>query len=118
MNSEKVVRGYWQVPRSFGLRETVGEPLQLTADGAAYVDGHDADVLVAQLRKSVAGFEELLDALGERSLAVDEALILHNAQLGVGWESDAQVKFRLTSLENFGVAEQRDGRWRLRSRGA
>jgi len=113
VNSEKVVRSYWQVPRSFGLLETVGERLQLTADGATYTGSGDPDVLVAMMRKSVAGFEELIDELKSRPLSTGEALIFINEAIGVGWESDAQIKFRLTWLENLGVVIQRDGRWAL-----
>ena len=113
LNSEKVARGYWQVPRSFGLLETVGERMQLTADGSTYIESGDSDLLVAFIRQSVAGFDELLEALHEGSVSTDEGLILLNEKLGVGWESDAQVKFRLSWLENLGVVTQDNGRWRL-----
>ena len=67
------------------------------------------------LRKSVAGFDELLAALGTGTLSTAEGLTLLNETLGVGWESDAQVKFRLGWLENLGVVVQRSGRWHLGS---
>jgi len=111
VNSEKVARGYWQVPRSFGLLETVGEHLQLTADGVGYLDSGDAEDLVTLIRQSVAGFDELLDALDQGPISADAGLRLLNDQLGVAWESDAQVRFRLSWLENLGVVEQRNGSW-------
>lgn len=112
VNSEKVARGYWQVPRSFGLLETVGERLQLTADGASYIEAPEAELLVSIMRKNVAGVDELLDILAVGSLDTSEATSLLNDRLGVRWESDAQTRFRLLWLENLGVAVQRDGRWR------
>lgn len=113
LNSEKVARGYWQVPRSFGLLETVGERMQLTADGVTYADSGNSDVLLALIRQSVAGFDELLAALRQAPLSLDEGLALLNDELGVGWESDAQVKFRLSWLENLGAVTQAHGRWIL-----
>ena len=113
VNSEKVARGYWQVPRSFGLLETVGERMALTADGAAYLESPDSDNLLQLLRSSVAGFDELLIALRGHPLTADEGLKLLNEALDVEWESDAQVKFRLGWLENLGVVSQRSGHWEL-----
>ena len=52
------------------------------------------------------------EALHEGSISTDEGLILLNEKLGVGWESDAQVKFRLSWLEDLGVVTQANGRWR------
>jgi hypothetical protein len=117
VNSEKVARGYWQVPRSFGLMETVGERLALTADGALYLDSPRREVLLRLLRESVAGFDELVAALDAGTLTTADGLTLLNQTLGVGWESDAQVKFRLGWLENLGVVVQRSGRWQLASNG-
>jgi restriction system protein len=115
VNSEKVARGYWQVPRSFGLLETVGEHIALTADGATYLESPSDTLLLTMLRTSVAGFDELLAELEQRPLSADAGLSLLNSVLGVGWESDAQVRFRLGWLENVGVVTQRRGVWTLRS---
>lgn len=85
----------------------------LTADGASYLQTPDADTLLTLLRKSVAGFDELLDLLGTRALTLEEGRTLLNNALAVEWESDAQVKFRLGWLENLGVVAQHSGRWEL-----
>jgi hypothetical protein len=114
VKSEKVARGYWQVPRSFGLVETRGERLVLTADGATYMASKATDVLLGLLRKSVAGFDELLLHLSlNATISADEGLSLLNTRLGVGWESDAQVKFRFGWLENLEVVIQHSGVWKL-----
>ncbi len=113
VNSEKVARGYWQVPRSFGLLETIGERLALTPDGATYLASTSPELLLTVIRKSVAGFDELLAELDQHVLSADDGLRVLTESLGVEWESDAQVKFRLGWLENLGVAKQRGGRWEL-----
>lgn len=113
VKSENVARGYWQVPRSFGLLETIGERMALTADGASYLETPRPEILLSLLRKSVAGFDELLRGLSERALSAEEGLSLLKEGLGVGWESDAQVRFRLGWLENLGAVVQRAGHWEL-----
>ena len=61
----------------------------------------------------MAGFDELLAELDQHVLSADDGLRVLTESLGVEWESDAQVKFRLAWLENLGVAKQRGGRWEL-----
>ena len=70
-------------------------------------------MLLAVIRKSVAGFDELLAELDQHALSADDGLRILTESLGVEWESDAQVKFRLGWLENLGVAKLRAGRWEL-----
>lgn len=118
VNSEKTARSYWQVPRSFGLLETVGEHIALTADGATYLASPAADLLLALLRKFVAGFDELLAELEKGPMTAEVALDMLTATLGVTWESDAQVRFRLGWLENLGVVVQQGGAWKSVSPGS
>ena len=113
VNSEKVARGYWQVPRSFGLLETVGERMALTRDGASYLESTRPEVLLTMIRKSVAGFDELLAELEQHAVSAEDGLKVLTESLGVAWESDAQVKFRLGWLENLGIAKLGGGRWEL-----
>jgi restriction endonuclease Mrr len=111
VNSTKVVRGYWQVPRSFGLLETVGARMALTPEGASYLESKSSSQLLEILRASVAGFDEVLRALDQGPVRPDELLPRLNQQLHVQWQSEAQVRFRLGWLENLGVAEQSGGTW-------
>lgn len=112
-NSEKVARSYWQVPRSFGLLTTGGEQMALTAAGAAYLETTDSQHLLQQIRRCVSGFDELLAELENRKLTTEQGLTLLNDAIAAGWQSDAQVKYRLGWLENLGVVEQRGGEWEL-----
>ena len=113
VKSEKVARGYWQVTRSFGLLEIVGEHMALTPAGAMYLASPSAEVLLGVIRNAVAGFDELLAALDAGALSAADGLKLLKTSLGVTWETDAQVKFRLGWLENLGAAVQRTGQWEL-----
>jgi restriction endonuclease Mrr len=115
-SSEKVARGYWQVPRTFGLLETQGEHLTLTATGAEYLANSNPQALLDILRANVAGFDELVDYLAERPHRVDELLERLRHDLGVTWETEAQVNFRLGWLENVGAAEADGAYWRQRDR--
>lgn len=115
-SSEKTARGYWQVPRSFGLLETQGEQLTLTADGATYITQPTPDALLGLLKENVAGFTEMLEYLAERPHQVEELLERFRTDLGVTWETDAQINFRLGWLENLGVAESHGDSWQLTSK--
>lgn len=112
-SSEKTARGYWQVPRSFGLLETQGEQLTLTAEGASYIVDPTAEALLGLLQRNVAGFSEMLGYLAERPHRVGELLDRLRTDLGVTWETDAQINFRLGWLENLGAVEADGDTWRL-----
>jgi hypothetical protein len=112
VTSDKVSRGYWQVPRSFGLIETQGEHLGLTTVGAGYLDDLTTTHLLGVVSDEVAGFDELVATLKQRPMTPAEALALLNEALGLSWETDAQIRFRLGWLENLGVAVQTADHWK------
>jgi hypothetical protein len=60
-----------------------------------------------------AGFGEILEALelGPKSSA--QLLEVLRAELGVRWQTDAQVRWRVLWLANLGIAEEDSGSWRL-----
>lgn len=112
-SSEKVARGYWQVPRSFGLIDLNGEQLTLTVEGAEYHDEPTTNHLLALMRRHAAGFDEILSHLADRSCTTEELLQHQRNDLGVTWETDAQIRFRMGWLENVGVVREDNGHWRL-----
>jgi len=113
-SSEKVARGYWQVARSFGLIEPSGEHLALTVDGAEYLDDPTAARLFQIIDSHTAGFSEIVSLLGEAGSVTSQELLRHlRTELGVAWETDAQVKFRMGWLENLGIARPETGGWAL-----
>lgn len=111
VSSEKVARGYWQVPRNFGLTESEGEQLAVTSDGAEYLSDPTAPRLYALAESNVAGFAELLAALREGPRTPAELLAYLNEVLGTAWETEAQIRFRLGWLENLGVAKVYGDAW-------
>ena len=112
-SSEKVARGYWQVLRSFGLIETSGESLGLTVVGSDYLSDTTSEALLAVMRSHAAGFDEIIDLLRPAPRTAAELLQGLRDHLGVTWETDAQVGFRLGWLENVAAAEPIDHKWRL-----
>jgi hypothetical protein len=114
VSSEKVARGYWQVPRNFGLTETEGEQLAVTSDGAEYLSDPTAPRLYALAESNVVGFAELLVALQEHPRTPAELLAYLNGVLGTAWETEAQIRFRLGWLENLGLAEVDGEAWRAK----
>ncbi len=113
VSSEKVARGYWQVPKSFGLIEATGERLALTTEGAAYLKDASPRLLLEAAKRNVLGVRELLDYLGERPHRPEEILERMRTDLAVTWETDLQVGFRLGWLENMGVATPSGDVWTL-----
>jgi predicted transport protein len=119
VSSGKVARGYWQVPKSFGLVETDGEHLALTTEGAAYLKDGSPELLLASATRNVLGISELLEYLRERPHTAEEILERMRSELGVSWETDLQVGFRLGWLENLGIAATDGDSWSLcRDRGS
>lgn len=117
-SSEKVARGYWQVLRSFGLIELSGEQLGLSVDGAEYHEDPTRARLLATIRNHVAGFDEIIGHLQDQPLTTDQLLGHIRNDLGVTWETDAQIKFRMGWLENVGIVEERNGQWLLTTAGS
>lgn len=113
VSSTKVARGYWQVPKSFGLVETDGERLALTTEGATYLKDASPELLLASATRKVLGIKELLDYLAERPHTMEQLLERMRTDLGVAWETDIQVGYRLGWLENMTVASPDGEVWAL-----
>lgn len=111
VSSEKVARGYWQVTRNFGLTELEGERLAATTAGAEYLADSTASRLYALIESNVAGLSELVAALQEGPRTPADLLTYFNDELGFGWETEAQIRFRLGWLENLGLAKVHGDAW-------
>ena len=114
VSSDKVARGYIaSVLKPFDLVETQGEQLVLTATGVEYLDDPTADALLEIMKLNVAGFDEILEVLTQGSASSAELLTTLQEKLGVAWETDIQVDFRLGWLQNVGRVKEVAGRWQL-----
>jgi hypothetical protein len=69
--------------------------------------------LLAIALENVAGFQEILDTLGSAASTPEQLLARLREALGVTWETDAQIKWRLGWLENLGMVAEHEGVWRL-----
>ncbi len=114
VSSEKVARGYLaSVLRPFGLIETQGEQLVLTSDGTEYLANPTSQALLTLACHNVAGFDEILEALQADPKSSAQQLDILRAELGVTWQTDAQIRWRLQWLANLGSVKEDSGRWRL-----
>jgi len=117
VSSPKVVRSYFSsVLKSFGLVMTDGDRLLLTPVGSGYLDDPSSEALLAIARSSVAGFDEILARLGSAPASTADLLGLLRAELGVSWETDAQVGFRMGWLKVLGAVDGSPAEWCLADR--
>ena len=101
LNSEKVARGYWQVPRSFGLARD--RRRANAVDGgrrSTYAESGDSGPASWRfIRQSVAGFDELLAALHAKrrcSTRRRDSLCLNDeARRGLGVRCAGEVPIEL-----------------------
>lgn len=112
VDSRKTAKGYWKVPRSFGLTEMDGEQLTLTAEGVEYLADPTEAALLAQMQLHVAGVDDVLERLDEGPASNPELLELMKERIGVSWETDAQVNWRMRWLTLCGVVVADPAGWR------
>lgn len=112
VDSRKTAKSYWTVPRSFGLTEMDGEQLSLTAEGVEYLTDPSEERLLAQMQVHVAGIDEILERLDDGPASNQELLELLHDRIGVAWETDAQVNWRMRWLSLCGVVATDSGGWR------
>ena len=55
----------------------------MSATGSTFLEDPSSSALLAIARANVAGFDDILDALGEGPKTVDELLVMLRATLGV-----------------------------------
>ncbi len=113
VESRGTATNYWRVPRSFGLLDLNGEQLTLTGDGVRYLESPTQRALLDLLEANVAGFTEVLKYLADGPQSATEVRERLRADLGVAWEHDAQVIYRLRWLLNAGAVENTAEGWAL-----
>lgn len=98
VDSRKTAKSYWTVPRSFGLTEIDGEQITLTAEGVEYLADPTEEALLAQMQLHVAGVDDILERLNEGPASNQQLLELMKNRIGVSWETDTQVSWRMRWL--------------------
>ena len=118
VTKQTVVESYLRaVLTPLNLIEFEGDRIVLTSDGEALRTKRERDLLLELLRKNITGIVELLDALSKNALTVEQAWEHLEKTVGVKWDSDNQVKYRLQWLAASG-AVRRDGKQWLLTEGA
>lgn len=97
----------------WGLIESDGEQLILTGDGSTYLERPSASALLEQMRDQIAGIDEMIGLLTNGMATMSELRAYLNDRLGVEWETDAQVRFRLGWLTILGVVQLEGNRYSL-----
>lgn len=113
VKSEKSLDGYLRVLRTLGLTEYDGQTVTVTEDGKRVLEGDEKAELAEQLKKRIAGIEELLVRLGKGEMDEGEVYEFLKESLKVDWETMHQTKFRLLWLQNTGLVLKDGNRYRI-----
>ena len=103
VNSEKTIDGYIQVLRTLGLITFDGEIIQVTDVGSDVLSKDPRDIILHQLCINIAGIEQYLEELKNRSMTFNESHEFFKRELSVDWETGYQTKMRILWLENVGA---------------
>lgn len=99
----------------YGLRLVAfsDDRIQLTDQGEALRLSRSSADVVATLVARTTGVKEILGWLAHATLSTEEVLERMRMELGVTWETDTQVRYRLDWLHAAGAITRADGRWEL-----
>ena len=86
--------------------------VQLTAAGSRLLRTRDRAFLLEHTLATTAGFEEVMELCRDAWRTADEALAGLQTR-GFTWKRTTQVRNRLEWLLACGVAQRRNGRWRV-----
>ena len=110
VTSEKVIGGYILVPKSMGLIKIINGKYQLTDSGDLYHKSHDLESLYNIICENIIAFSEIVEFLrnSDTPQTEKEVLAYLNDTLDIGWETYAQVNFRLLWLVNLKKIKKTD----------
>jgi restriction system protein len=112
VESIATANGYIRVLVALGFVEVSSGQISLTPAGRAFIETHDVELVREALRERVVGVKELLAELeqGHRTMEQLQQVL---ADVGLAWETNAQLGWRLHWLESVGLALASDGRFQL-----
>lgn len=115
VNKHDLVKSYLRTALySMGLIAFDGEQVLLTESGESLRKSRDRSELLGYLRDNVLGVVELLRRLEEGPMTTAEALDFFKSSLGVEWETENQVRFRLQWLTTCRAVERVGKAWQAR----
>ncbi len=104
--------GYARVLVALGLIEINSGQISLTPTGREFAETRNVELVRGALRSRIVGVKELLEEL-EQGPRTMEQLQQVLADLGLAWETTAQLGWRLHWLESVELVTAADGRYRL-----
>lgn len=110
VESIATANGYIRVLVALGFIELSSGQVSLTPAGREFVEKRDVGVVREALRARIVGVKELL-AEFENGPRTMEQLQQVLSDLGLAWETNAQVGWRLHWLESVGLVVAREGRF-------
>jgi hypothetical protein len=112
VESLATANGYIRVLVALGFIELGGGQVSLTPTGREFVETRNVELVREALRTRVVGVKELLAELedGPRTMEQLQQVL---TELGLAWETNAQVGWRLHWLESVGLVLADDGKYRL-----
>jgi Restriction endonuclease/HB1, ASXL, restriction endonuclease HTH domain len=115
VESTATAKGYLRVLVALGFVEQAGGQVGLTPVGRAFVENNDVELVRTALTSRIVGVSELLAALEDGAKTMEE-LQQVLAELGLAWETNAQVGWRLHWLESVGLVSATNGAYELAAR--
>jgi hypothetical protein len=112
VESTATANGYVRVLVALGFVEVSSGQISLTPAGREFVDTHDAGLVREALRMRIVGVKELLDELEHGPRTIEQLQQVLN-EVGLAWETNAQLGWRLHWLESVGAVTVDDGEFRL-----
>lgn len=104
--------GYVRVLVALGFVEISNGQIALTPLGRAFAETHDVELVREALRARVVGVKELLDELSQGPRTIEDLQHVL-ADVGLAWETNAQLGWRLHWLESVNLVFAEGGTYRL-----
>ncbi|MBA2631256.1 MAG: AAA-associated domain-containing protein [Thermoleophilaceae bacterium] len=112
VESVATAKGYIRVLVALGFVTVNSGQISLTPDGREFVETQDIELVREALRTRIVGVKELVDEL-EHGTRTMEQLQQVLTDVGLAWETSAQLGWRLHWLESVGLVAAENGLYRL-----
>jgi C-terminal AAA-associated domain len=112
VESIATANGYIRVLVALGFVELTSGQISLTPAGREFVETQDIELVREALRARVVGVQELLDELAQGARTMEQ-LQQVLGEVGLAWETNAQLGWRLHWLESVELVAADNGKYQL-----
>jgi Restriction endonuclease/HB1, ASXL, restriction endonuclease HTH domain len=112
VESIATANGYIRVLVALGFVELTSGQISLTPAGREFVETQDIELVREALRVRVVGVQELLDELAQGARTMEQ-LQQVLGKVGLAWETNAQLGWRLHWLESVELVAADNGKYQL-----